>query len=1265
MTHKISIVWSLIIAVSIPLLAAASDDVTRQGVEQRETAVAAPALTAHRLSVSIDGATAVSTTGPAMSSQSGSSATPLFSGRVSKSQLIKNVRAVAGNSATRGQMLGTMFDKKRVDSAFLRGEIPGDVYSRWKYQYEKTGREWIARTGRRTGIVTGFQPAKPAAAGRVKAGGDIDGWLTGTVDGKPLTVGDAKRFREEFGRVVNEEAARFGQAPLKRPAVKMEIDGMVVPGKMAPGHWEKNIDFMRGDGVVMYADPAAVKVEMAQRQKGAYYDSDDLVRYSKEMQHHVDHTGADARRHYKQGSAMKQSGDAAVREMGADYQAYSDLERMRQGKYLKRQVDAANRWAKKKGIPVTQPESKAWKSVEAVDSARTAKEVAEGHAEIVRRLETHLGQVGVEHQIDKVAEWGFGAPAANRNRPLVEPISDKAAENIGKLMQDLPPAKQGEVIRNIETRYGKKAARRVVRKAKDVAAQQKAEGSRPGAGQLVLQGAVTGTMVAGKMSNIGSRRLREGNDLTAGDGGEVLLEGARSIPEVGMVELVGKTAYDTTSQKSRAVMMMVEEKEQALKQAQRILAMAEHPAGPCDPQEIQAARQQVAAAQKAVDDARRHGAQDLGDYFNPNQQVVRMFQGKDTVVSDLASNTAGAARDVIVTPLEKVIRKNLDEMDARAKKEGRRPTMQEGAEFMAKSGYDYVSEFGGRQAGESLYNITSQWAADRAEIGAQKELGQTFDRRFSYHESRLNRIQRDLDQLVTKGDASDPKVQLRKEALLSQYRSHYDTIQKIPDLAGRYLGDFEWKRNQINTAMKSIHTTGNRQDLDETLKDPAKRDAWANLIEARRRLEAQAAQGGGLNEADRQRLANYRRDVQGLADPNSLREYVDGVLPGPRGESAEAPAGESAALLPTNDVAASGDTAGGGFAELSSDKGASDPELTAQTSEGAAVGQTGMDSDSRAVMPDSNGGFGEIGQQGGRVESGASGRQGTGSKEFAEVGDAETREALAAAAQFRRTHPGRPAWEKYFQVRQQQNRQRQQEYQQDLARALGDMATVVGQIATGGRTRPSPSPSQPSLSYSLTPPGPSWNPKTGWGPPGARSKMPPRSAGSSSASARYTPPSSSPAPSPSPYQGGQIGGGVSSGTGGGMSWDACVNKYCPECANAISLMDLSASDPCNDCKRRKNAQISQCASAKSSVNSSSSSQAGGAAFVGRNQTFLNTDEGPKVYYAARRYQSKYKNYHYVIGKTEFGGLQGYKLMHGPDSFLGCRRWLVKKGHWKK
>jgi len=144
------------------------------------------------------------------------------------------------------------------------------------------------------------------------------------------------------------------------------------------------------------------------------------------------------------------------------------------------------------------------------------------------------------------------------------------------------------------------------------------------------------------------------------------------------------------------------------------------------------------------------------------------------------------------------------------------------------------------------------------------------------------------------------------------------------------------------------------------------------------------------------------------------------------------------------------------------------------------------------------------------------------------------------------------------------------------------------------------------------------------------------------------------------------------GGGTGMSYQDCLYKYCPMCAEAIDIGGISASDPCNNCKKNKAAAIKKCTSGGSSSTTSTvplQPQQKASTVPSQPQQKdgywkpWGAGKVEKNYYAARRYQPKYKNYHYVIGKTEYGGLSGYHILYGPSTFENCRKWLFEKGYW--
>ncbi len=151
------------------------------------------------------------------------------------------------------------------------------------------------------------------------------------------------------------------------------------------------------------------------------------------------------------------------------------------------------------------------------------------------------------------------------------------------------------------------------------------------------------------------------------------------------------------------------------------------------------------------------------------------------------------------------------------------------------------------------------------------------------------------------------------------------------------------------------------------------------------------------------------------------------------------------------------------------------------------------------------------------------------------------------------------------------------------------------------------------------------------------------------------PPAAPPPPpaAPQTYDDGQTQGNA--GPAGGMSRTECIHKFCPECAEAISLMEVSADPDCEACKKRNAANIDQCVSGGSN-SSTSQSVSGDTGDYGYNTTGL---PNPKVYYVFKQYQPSQKNYHYTIGKIN----AGRHIIYGPDTFEGCRAWAIQKGHW--
>jgi hypothetical protein len=247
------------------------------------------------------------------------------------------------------------------------------------------------------------------------------------------------------------------------------------------------------------------------------------------------------------------------------------------------------------------------------------------------------------------------------------------------------------------------------------------------------------------------------------------------------------------------------------------------------------------------------------------------------------------------------------------------------------------------------------------------------------------------------------------------------------------------------------------------------------------------------------------------------------------------------------------------------------------------------------------------------------------------------------AKEFRRNNPGPAPWELEFEEEMRKAEQRKRELLGEFLPVIGALGEVVGQSLQSLSSSDRGSGSgvgmeQEALSYLDKNP---YEKYKDYQDVAKQREM----TGRPSADPRYV-------------DDGTANAGAAVG-GGSMSWADCEYKYCPMCADAIDLLGVSANEECNSCKEKYWAQIQACVQG----GAASGNEDG---FWKKMETYPRAtefDEGLKEYYAARKYQPELDNYHYVIGKNERGGLQGFQIIHGPDTFMGCRRWLIEQGHW--
>jgi len=449
--------------------------------------------------------------------------------------------------------------------------------------------------------------------------------------------------------------------------------------------------------------------------------------------------------------------------------------------------------------------------------------------------------------------------------------------------------------------------------------------------------------------------------------------------------------------------------------------------------------------------------------------------------------------------------------------------------------------------------------------------------------------------------------------------------------------------NRIQDELEHLLHNGNLNNAETRARTRELLDAYDSEYGRLKELEIMAHKTLAGHDPDR--INTLNQELTHITDGQTMEEYANDMFRerGGRATPREAPG----TLLqetsgPVTDPGNS--SSGGGFSEVGQE---------------AGLGHE----------PSGQDGFCELEQEAGRARIAETHRTG-GSGEFAQPGDPEALEALRNLPQTRRQYAAAfQEVDQYVQQLQQQQLESTRQARQEMVGISNNMFQQLNQINQQQIQQKAKEAEQRRLDQGAARMGLKGDPFKKYRPwvEESQRKKEERKKREAQEAKSMT---GSPQPDPSTeIPEGNAASGVESP---GMSYQECLDKHCPMCADSISLGGVSYGDDCNDCKRNKAAAIERCVSGSStgSGGSSISSQTtpsqpeqadgywkpwGAAGAAGKVE---------KNYYAARRYQSNSKTYQYVIGKTEFGGLANAHILYGPTTFDNCKKWLFEKGYRK-
>lgn len=216
------------------------------------------------------------------------------------------------------------------------------------------------------------------------------------------------------------------------------------------------------------------------------------------------------------------------------------------------------------------------------DLARQMRQA--GRHDIADRITNRMNQVDISNQqAEEFLQTGKtktgnkvltkGKSTVQIKDGIVSKIKGSIAETrelnrLAKSAQNLPDFEKGRIIQEARAKYGDKFAKKLTKKMAP-----KIKG--PSVGQLVLQGGITGAAVASKLSEKGSKHLREGTDYSVSEVvADAVVSGVRTIPQVAAAEKVGTATYNITYRKTRQFLVDWQKKEQNVRIAKLKLERA-------------------------------------------------------------------------------------------------------------------------------------------------------------------------------------------------------------------------------------------------------------------------------------------------------------------------------------------------------------------------------------------------------------------------------------------------------------------------------------------------------------------------------------------------------------------------------------------------------------------------------------------------------------------------------------------------------------------
>lgn len=250
------------------------------------------------------------------------------------------------------------------------------------------------------------------------------------------------------------------------------------------------------------------------------------------------------------------------------------------------------------------------------------------------------------------------------------------------------------------------------------------------------------------------------------------------------------------------------------------------------------------------------------------QKELKRLLNEAENADSLLTNATDLGQQMLIDPNKEIIRRRMEEMEAQAKAEGRKPEfLRDGIPAMAKIGAETAGNALGIGAAANTaaeietFNPRSDWSAQK------KAMVQHLSDKARWASKRSQKAVAELEGILYSDNPNSPARQRRIEQLLGEISANQAEMQKIVSIANSSLSEVDPKK------LATIH------GLAKSHPDADSMRAYARDISTRNQSELEKAKHAGAAKPEQQEDGEgWESGDDGYEQASPAEQYIDAIV---------------------------------------------------------------------------------------------------------------------------------------------------------------------------------------------------------------------------------------------------------------------------------------------------------------------------------------------------------------------------------------------------